>query len=66
MSRHHEAGKGSKRRQTGSEDKYSEGWERIFLKNEYQDILSTEECVLAALEALEKEENNKQFSGDVK
>ena len=64
MSRHHEAGKGSKRRQS-SVDKYSEGWDRIF-KNEYQDILSTEECLLAALEAVEKEENNKQSSGDVK
>lgn len=59
MRRHHEAGKGSKRRQTGSEDSYAEGWERIFLKNEYQDILSTEECLLAALETLEKEEVKK-------
>ena len=65
MSRHHEAGKGSKRRQSGSEVKYSEGWDRIF-KNEYQDILSTEECLLAALEAVEKEENNKQPGWDVK
>jgi hypothetical protein len=58
MSRHHEAGKGSKRRQS-SGDSYSEGWERIFLKNEYQDILSTEECVLNAIEAVEKEESGK-------
>jgi hypothetical protein len=64
MSRHHEAGKGSKRRQS-SVDMCSEGWDRIF-KNDYQDILSTEECILAALETLEKEENNKQSSGDVK
>ena len=64
MSRHHEAGKGSKQRQS-SVDKYSEGWDRIF-KNEYQDILSTEECLLAALEAVEKEENNKQPGRDVK
>jgi len=63
MSRHYEAGKGSKRRQS-SVDKYSEGWDRIF-KNDYQDILSTEECVLGALEALEKEEDNKQSSGDI-
>ena len=58
MSRQHEAGKGSKRRPT-AEEKYIEGWERVFLKNEYQDILSTEECVLAALEAVEKEEVEK-------
>lgn len=64
MSRHHEAGKGSKRRSSLSEDKYREGWERIF-RNEYQDILSTEECVLGALEALEKEEADK-LSGEVK
>jgi len=63
MSRHHEAGKESKRRQS-SVDQYSEGWDRIF-KNDYQDILSTEECVLAALEAVEKEEDNKQSSGDI-
>ena len=63
MSRHHEAGKGSKRRQS-TVDKYSEGWDRIF-KNDYQDILSTEECVLGALEALEKEEAEKH-SGEVK
>ena len=63
MSRHHEAGKGSKRRQS-SVDMYSEGWDRIF-KNDYQDILSTEECVLGALKALEKEEAEKQ-SGEVK
>ena len=63
MSRHHEAGQGSKRRQS-TVDKYSEGWDRIF-KNDYQDILSTEECVLGALEALEKEEAEKQ-SGEVK
>jgi len=63
MSRHHEAGKGSKRGQS-SVGKNSEGWDRIF-KNEYQDILSTEECVLAALEAVEKEEDNKQSSGDI-
>ena len=58
MSRQHEAGKGSKRRPT-NEEKYIEGWERGFLKNEYQDILSTEDCVLAALEAVEKEEVEK-------
>lgn len=64
MSRYSEAGKGSKRRSSLSEDNYREGWERIF-RNEYQDILSTEECVLGALEALEKEEADKQ-SGEVK
>jgi len=63
MSRHHEAGKGSKRGQS-SVGKNSEGWDRIF-KNDYQDILSTEECVLSALKALEKEEAEKQ-SGEVK
>ena len=55
MSRHHEAGKGSKKRPTNI-DKFSEGWDRIF-NNEYQDILSTEDCVIAALDALEKKEN---------
>lgn len=64
MSRHHEAGKGSKRRSSSSEQNYAEGWERIF-NNEYQDILSTEECVLSALEAVEKEEADK-LSGGVK
>jgi hypothetical protein len=54
----HDAGKGSKRRPT-SEEKYIEGWERIFLKNEYQDILSTEECLLSALKAVEKKEIEK-------
>ena len=57
MGRQHEAGKGSKQRPTNL-DKFSEGWDRVF-NNEYQDILSTEDCIIAALEALEKEENNK-------
>ena len=57
MSKQYEAGKGSKQRPTNF-DKFSEGWDRVF-NNEYQDILSTEDCVIAALEALEKEENNK-------
>lgn len=56
MSRYSEAGKGSKQRPTDN-SKFSEGWDRIY-NNEYQDILSTEDCVIAALEALEKEENN--------
>ena len=63
MSRQHEAGKGSKRRPE-DQDKFLEGWERIF-SNEYQDILSTEDCLIAALEALEKEESGKP-PGEVK
>ena len=62
-SKFHEAGKGSKQRPTDN-SKFSEGWDRIF-KNEYQDILSTEDCVISALEALEKEEK-KSLTDDKK
>ena len=63
MSKQHEAGKGSKQRPTNF-DNFSEGWDRVF-NNEYQDILSTEDCVIAALEALEKEEK-KSLTDDKK
>ena len=57
MSNHYEAGKGSKQRPTDI-NKFSEGWDRVF-KNEYQDVLSTEDCVIDAFKTLEKEKSNK-------
>lgn len=47
--------KGSRPRPlTVSHEKFSNNWDAIFGKNDYQDILSTEDCVLeVVLEALE-------------
>ena len=43
-------GKGSRPRPFSvPQDKFSDNWDKIF-KNEYQDILSTEDCVLDAFE----------------
>ena len=59
-------GKGSKARPLSvSLDKFDTNWDRIFSKredntgtdkNEYYDILTTEECVLSALEKMTAEE----------
>ena len=62
-----DGGKGSKPRPLSvTQEEYSKRWDAIFgrdleeekLKNEYQDILSTEECVLDAF----KNENKSQRS----
>ncbi len=49
-----EAGKGSKPRPFSvSQEEYENRWDAIFgrdLKDEYQDILSTEDCVLNAFD----------------
>jgi len=51
-------GKGSKPRPISvTQEEYSKRWDMIFgrdLENEYQDILSTEDCVLAAFDRLEE------------
>jgi hypothetical protein len=45
-----DGGKGSKPRPFSvSQEKFSDNWDKIF-KNEYQDELSTEDCVLDAFE----------------
>ena len=45
-----DGGKGSRPRPFSvTQDKFSDNWDKIF-KNEYQDILSTEDCVLDAFE----------------
>ena len=58
-------GKGSKPRPFSvTQDEYSRRWDMIFgrdLENEYQDILSTEDCVLSAFsEREERETRNNQ------
>jgi hypothetical protein len=57
MVKSYDSGKGSKQRPTNY-GRFSEGWDQIF-KNKYQDSLSTQECVIDAIETLEKEKNNK-------
>jgi hypothetical protein len=55
-----EAGKGSKPRPFSvSQQEYDNRWDAIFSrdldeKNDYQDMLSTEDCVLDALEEKDK------------
>ncbi len=53
-------------REPTAEEKYIEGWRRAFLKNEYYDILSTEDCFTDPLETVEKEKDTKQSSREVK
>lgn len=60
-----DGGKGSKPRPLSvSQEEYEKRWDAIFgrdleedlnLKNEYQDILSTEDCLLDALKKNDKE-----------
>lgn len=53
------SGKGSKPRPYSVDKKtFDDNWDRIFKKNEFQDILSTEDTVLEAFDKLEKQ--NKQ------
>lgn len=62
-----DGGKGSKPRPLSvTQEEYSKRWDAIFgrdleetVENDYQDILSTEDCVI---EALEKNENKSQRS----
>ena len=56
-----DGGKGSTPRPMQvSRDQYSNNWDAIFKKttNNYQDVLSTEDCLLNALEKLQKNESN--------
>ena len=56
------SGKGSKPRPLSvSYDTYKDNWDEIFRKekNDYQDILSTEECVENALKEFDKEKESK-------
>ena len=57
-----DGGKGSKPRPYSvTQDKFSDNWDKIF-KNEYQDELSTEDCILDAFEE-KKETKRDQFNG---
>lgn len=58
-----DGGKGSAPRPMQvSRDKYSSNWDAIFKKekqtDDYQDFLSTEDCMLSALEKLNNSEKN--------
>lgn len=58
-----DGGKGSAPRPMQvSRDKYSGNWDAIFKKekqtDDYQDFLSTEDCMLSALEKLNNSEKN--------
>ena len=55
-----DGGKGDKPRPIADKKQYDENYDRIFGKSkgkttDYQDILSTEDCVLEALDKLKKE-----------
>jgi hypothetical protein len=53
-----DGGKGSSPRPLSVDKKtFDNNWDKIF-KNEYQDVLSTEDCVLDALKKVEEDENN--------
>jgi len=50
-----DGGKGSKPRPFSVDQKtYDDNWDKIFKKNNYQDVLSTEDCVLNALEEMRR------------
>ena len=52
-----EGGKGDKPRPYSVDrETFSNNWDAIFKKNNYQDVLSTEDCVIDALEEYKKEE----------
>lgn len=54
------SGKGSKPRPYSVDKKtFDDNWDRIF-KNEYQDILSTEDAVLEAFDKLEKQKDQEK------
>ncbi len=56
-----DGGKGSKPRPFSVDRKsFEENWERIFGKTDYQDILSTEECVESSLNNFEEFEKEKK------
>lgn len=49
-------GKGDKPRPYSVDrDTFSKNWDAIFKKNNYQDVLSTEDCALDALEEYKKQ-----------
>ncbi len=49
-------GKGDKPRPYSVDrDTFSNNWDAIFKKNNYQDVLSTEDCALDALEEYKKQ-----------
>jgi hypothetical protein len=50
-----DGGKGSKPRPFSVDQKtYDDNWDKIFKKNNYQDVLSTEDCVLDALKEMNR------------
>jgi len=50
-----DGGKGSKPRPFSVDQKtYDDNWDKIFKKNNYQDVLSTEDCVLDALKKMNR------------
>lgn len=60
-----DGGKGSRPRPLSVDTKtFDNNWDAIFKKRpaDYQDILSTEECVLSALEALDAEERITRYN----
>jgi hypothetical protein len=59
MSKQSEAGKGSKLRPYSVDQKtFNDNWEKIFNKNSYQDVLSTEDTFLNTLENFDDDETN--------
>ena len=51
-----DGGKGSAPRPFSVDRKtFEDNWDRIFGKSDFQDILSTEDCVIAALDKIESE-----------
>jgi|688.fasta_scaffold01836_48 hypothetical protein len=50
-----DGGKGSNPRPFSVDQKtYDDNWDKIFKKNNYQDVLSTEDCVLDALKEMNR------------
>lgn len=52
-----DGGKGSNPRPFSVDQKtFNDNWDKIFKKNNFQDVLKTEDCVLDALEENKKQE----------
>lgn len=50
-----DGGKGSAPRPFSvDQETFASNWDRIFKKNDYQDIVSTEDCVLDALDKIQE------------
>jgi hypothetical protein len=51
-----DGGKGDKPRPLSVDQKtFDDNWDKIFKKNNYQDVLSTEDCAIDALEEYKKQ-----------